>query len=78
MARSLTEQDVKDALYVTSPCGPAELHQFLYQRWGAFDETSLKAALGRLLDKGDVSVVHINSFVPGGINLWCLKGQKVG
>ena len=71
--KSLTEQDVKDALYVTSPVGVGELRGFLHRRWGQYDEKSLALTMDRLIQQGIVSEMSVN-----GVHMWCLRGQRIG
>ena len=71
--KKLTAGEVTTALYLTSPCGPAELRGHLHGKFGDFDETSLARVLEELVSQGKVV-----QFTVQGVVMWCLRGQRVG
>lgn len=71
--RIISETEIRNVLYLISPCGINELRSYCHQRWGDYDHQSLEAAMNRLIDGGYVHIIDVN-----GIRLWYLRGQRVG
>lgn len=73
MPKKLTEEEVRNGLYLVSPAGINELRGYFSLKWPGFDESSLVAAMNHLIDRGVVQTIMVD-----GIQLWCLRGQRVG